>query len=359
MKTLLCCAGILSLALLGVCIPGQGAASPFDITVQRLSPRTAVFYGDPGDNAIVAVATPKGIVVVDAPFSKTIARGFRNAIRAEFKRNDFAYLINTHGHVCHTGGNEAYADVPIIGHESLRRDMLQLMNYPMRAARMREMGEKAVAQTRERLLKTDPKKLEEHAFADFEKGWQIILSDYRENPPVVPPTITFDREMTLHLGDVTVRLMYYGYAHGVADIFVSIPEEDLILTGGVFYPNRVPVVGKVAEAAAPAIVDNWFVVMRRLLNEAGDNTRFLPSHERGVMKKELCQRFVSYLEELWNGVRRAKSNGKTLEQAKAEMPLKNFPGVATVPNETERGTEWEILDIHQQNIEHLWKVLER
>jgi hypothetical protein len=73
----------------------------------------------------------------------------------------------------------------------------------------------------------------------------------------------------------------------------------------------------------------------------------------------LADHFVSYLEAVWNGVRRAKASNKTLEQAKAEMPLKDFPEVSKLPNETLRGTEWEILDIHQQNIEHLWKVLER
>jgi glyoxylase-like metal-dependent hydrolase (beta-lactamase superfamily II) len=335
----------------------RAASPPFDITVQRLSPRVAVFYGDPWDNAIVAVATQKGIVVVDAPFSKTISKGFRDAIQAEFKRSDFAYLINTHEHVCHVGGNEAYADLPIVGHESLRREMLASMNDSQRVANVQGIGEREVTQVRERLRRTDPKQLESHAFASYEKGWQIIQEDYRGNPAVVPPTITFDRDMTLHLGDVTVRLMYYGFAHGIADIVIAIPEENLILTGGVLYPDKVPVTGKVTEKATPAIVDNWLVVMHGLVDSANDSTRFLRSHGRTVMKKEQHQRFVSYLEQLWNKLRRAKASGETLEQVKAETPLKDFPEVAKLPNESLRGTEWEILDIHQQNIEHLWKVL--
>jgi glyoxylase-like metal-dependent hydrolase (beta-lactamase superfamily II) len=330
---------------------------PFDITVQRLSPRVAVFYGDPWDNAIVAVATQKGIVVVDAPFSKTISQGFRDAIHAEFKRSDFAYLINTHEHVCHVGGNEAFPDLPIVGHESLRREMLASMNDSQRVANVRGIGEREVARVRERLRKTDPKQLESHAFANYEKGWQIIQEDYRGNPAVVPPTITFDREMTLHLGNVTMRLIYYGYAHGIADIVIAIPEENLILTGGILSPDQVPVTGKVTEKATPAIVDNWFLVMHGLVDSANDSTRFLGSHGRTVMKKEQYQRFVSYLEKLWNKLRRAKASGETLEQVKAETPLQDFPEVAKLSNESLRGSEWEILDIHQQNIEHLWKVL--
>jgi glyoxylase-like metal-dependent hydrolase (beta-lactamase superfamily II) len=340
-------------------IEPKGGTSPFDIAVQRLSPRVAVFYGDPWDNGIVALAAKKGIVVVDAPFSKTIAQGFRNAIQAEFKRNDFIYLINTHEHVCHVGGNEAYADLPIIGHESLRREMLKSMDDSNRITNVRGIGEREMARSRERLLKSDPKKLQDPGFINYEKGWQIIQEDYRKNPMIIPPTITFDREMTLHLGDVTMRLMYYGHAHGIADIVVSIPEENLILTAGIFYPINVPIADKVTEDATPEIVDNWFVVMHGLLNEANDSTRFLASHGHTVMKKEQVQQFVSYLEVMWNSIRRAKSNGKTLEQVKTEMPLKDFHEIAKLPNEKYRGTEWEILDIHQQNIEHLWKVLGR
>lgn len=339
-------------------ISAQTAPPPFDVTVKRLSPRVAVFYGDPWDNAIVAIASQKGIVVIDAPFSKTIAKGFRDAIQAEFKRDDFVYLINTHDHVCHIGGNEAYADLPIVGHDSLLPAMLKLKNDPQRASNMRGIAERSLATTREYLEKNDPQKLKGHGFANFEKSWQIIQSDYRDNPSLVPPTITFDREMTLHLGDVNVRLTYYGHAHGIADTIVSIPEENLVMTAGIFEVNSLPIAGKVTAEATPAVLDNWFVVMHRLLNESNESTLFLPSHGRTAMKKDQVQQSVSYLEDLWKKVRLAKSSGKTLSETMAAAPLKDFPGAAKLPNEYLRGTEWEILDIHQQNIEHMWKASE-
>jgi glyoxylase-like metal-dependent hydrolase (beta-lactamase superfamily II) len=330
----------------------------YKVDVVRLSPRVAVFYGGPWDNAIVALATQKGIVVVDAPFSKTTAQGFREAIRAEFGRNDFAYLINTHEHNCHVGGNEAFADIPIIGHDSLRREMLTWMNDPKRVTDFLETSESQLSRVREYYRKNDPKKLEGPDYVNYEKEWRIIQADLRANPVPVPPTITFDREMTLHLGDVDVRLVYYGHSHGLTDTIVSIPQENLVLTAGIFYPTKVPVLDKVAEESTPANVDNWFVVMHGLLNEANDDTRFLASHGRAIMKKGQYQQFVSYLEGVWNGVRRANSSGKTLEQAKADIQLRDFPEIARLPNEELRGTEWENLDIHGHNIEHLWKVLD-
>lgn len=339
-------------------ISAQTTKPAFDITVKRLSPRVAVFYGDPWDNAIVAIAGQKGIVVVDAPFSKTISKGFRDAIQAEFKRNDFAYLVNTHDHVCHIGGNEAYADLPIVGHESLIPEMLRLKNDPKRSADMLGIADRGLSLTREYLEKNAPEKLKSHEFANFENSWHIIQADYRAAPPLVPPTITFDREMTLHLGDVNVRLTYYGHAHGIADTIVSIPEENLVLTAGIFDIDSVPVTGKVTPQATPAELDNWFVVMRRLLDESNESTQFVPSHGRTMMKKSQVQQSVAYLQELWSKVRQAKTSGKTLAETAAETPLKNFSDMGKVSNEYLRGTEWEILDIHRQNIEHMWKVLE-
>lgn len=328
------------------------------LEVVRLSPRVAVVYGDPWDNGIVAVATKKGIVVVDAPFSRTIGAAFREAIRAELKRNDFAWLVNTHEHVCHVGGNAAFADVPIVGHESLRDEVVAMTADPARVPKLCEMADRQVSRVRDYLAKHDPKKLESADWAVFEKSWKTIQSDARAHPALVPPTITFEKEMTLHLDDVSVRLDFYGHAHGIADTIVRIPEENLVLTAGVFYPTKVPLVDAVAEKATPAGIDNWFVVMRAVLKDANAETRFLPSHGRAVMKKGQYEGFVSYLEGVWNGVKRARSGGRTLEQAKADVPLTSFPAVAKLPNEDLRGTEWENLDIHGHNVERLWKVLD-
>lgn len=339
----------------------EGAPRPndFGLDVVRLSPRVAVVYGGPWDNGIVAVATRKGIVVVDAPFSKSLSAAFRAAIRAELGRSDFAYLVNTHEHVCHVGGNAAYADVPIVGHESLLVEMRAMAADAGRAEEVAGIGDRELAKVREYLRKADPKKLEGPEWALYEKVWRGIQADVRKDPSLVLPTITFDRELTLRLGDVTVRLDYYGHSHGAADTVVRVPEENLVLTAGIFYPAKVPALADVTEKATPGEIDNWFVVMKGLLEEANDETKFLASHSRVVMKKEKYRGYVAYLEAVWNGLRSARAKGRTLEQAKADLPLSGFPGVAGLPNEELRGTEWENLDIHGHNIERLWKALER
>ena len=353
---------LLGLAL-GAAFSFGGAArgNEFGIDVLRLSPRAAVFYGDPWNNAILVLATSKGLVVMDSSWCGTIANGFRAAIQTEFKRNDFAYLINTHEHTDHIGGNEAYSDLPIVGHESVRREMLKSMSDPATKVKWRDFSaEKEIAKMRDYYAKNYPKFLDSPAYAGCVKCYQAMEADFHGNHVLVPPTVTFDRRLTLHLGDLTIRLMYFGGFHSVGDTIISIPEENLVMVGQIFFSRGVPAASKrLAESTTPQMVDNWFVVLREVLGEANETTRFLTCSQRQVMGKAECQRFSNYLEKLWSGVRQAKAEGKTLEQSYTVLPLQDFPEMANQPNEAYRGTEWEVLDIHRQNIGFFWKVLGR
>jgi hypothetical protein len=352
---------VLPLLILNLLAP-LGRAADFDIKVDRLSPRAAVFSGDPWGNAIVAVATSKGIIVVDAPFSRTIAGGFRQAIQTEFKRTDFACLINTHEHTCHVSGNGSYADVPIVGHASIRADMLKSMADPAHKFSVASLQKLCVSQienARTYFAKNDPARLKTPAWLNYEKCWRLIADDLAHGHVTVPPTITFDRQMTLYSGDVTARLDYFGCAHGVGDTIVSFPEENLVVTAGIFYAHLVPIIHP-SNAITARIVDNWFVVLHDLLDRADGSTRFMASHSATPMNKAQIQLFASYLEGLWGDVRRAKSGGETLVQFKARLPLAaRFPEMAKLSNSNLIGTEWEIRDIHDQNIDVLWNALAR
>ena len=66
----------------------------------------------------IALAGERGIVVVDTSVSPTLASKIRELIVEQFGRADIFYLINTHSHLDHVGGNEAFADTLIIGHEN-------------------------------------------------------------------------------------------------------------------------------------------------------------------------------------------------------------------------------------------------
>ena len=343
-----------------------------EIKVHRLSPRAAVFNLGAQEQAvaILALATQRGIVVVDAGMDLDIAKACRSAIQAEFKRSDFVYLINSHGHDEHIFGNGAYADLPIVGQE-LSRD--------------RALNE--IAFMRSYFLKNDPTMLETPQFTLYERAMpksfepprnaqnpdtiKALVARYRQGLASVPPSITFDRQMTLHLGDMTMRLDYFGQAHSPTDIVISVPEENLAMTGSLFFPGQLPVVGVRGNPVGtgigpppsmpqPQVVDNWLAVLRTMLGEANESTRFIPAHGSVPMNKAQMQQFYSYLERLWSEVHRLKAEGKTLEQTKAALPLKErFPEAAGLRDDMYRGKPYETLGIHQYNVEFLWKTLDK
>jgi len=256
-----------------ICAPAGAQEQPQpqipEIKVHRLSARAATFnLGSTGGAvAVLALATQKGIVVVDAPGNVDIAKAVRNAIQAEFKRSDFAYLINSHGHGEHTGGNGAYADLPIVGHERQRTWMLSEIAF-MRTYFLKN-DPKVIEGPQFTLYESAmPKTIEPLQFAQNEESIKLVAARYRGGLVTVPPTITFDSRLTLNLGDMTVRLIYYGPAHSVTDTIISVPEENLAVTGSLFFPGQVPMLGvrgnpvDTGFAAAPTfpqpqVIDNW------------------------------------------------------------------------------------------------------
>jgi hypothetical protein len=144
----------------------------------------------------------------------------------------------------------------------------------------------------------------------------------------------------------------------VGDTIITVPEENLVMVEQLFFPQRIPIANvSLADTTTPAMVDNWLVVLREVLSESNEKTRFMTCSGREFMNKGDVEHFLGYLDQMWAGVRRAKAEGKNLEQARAALPLKDFPMYAKLSNSSFVGTEWEIRDIQQNNVDFFWKVL--
>jgi glyoxylase-like metal-dependent hydrolase (beta-lactamase superfamily II) len=339
----------------GVTAPAETQPTPdLGITVHRLSPRAAAFNVGPWGNTYLALATQKGIVVIDSGFSKTIAQAVRAAIQAEFKRSDFAFLVNSHEHSDHIFGNGAYSDIPIVGSDLLRAAVLAMKADPTIIAPRLAIPEQSLARTQQD-LKKDPKLLENPDVARGERFWKIVQADYAAGLDLVPPTVTFDRRMTLNLGDASVHLFSFGHWHSSADTIISVPEEGIVRLGAIFYADHLPIVNSPygpKEAVTAAIVDNWIAVLNEVMAQANEKTRFVSCHGWTLMTKAQCAPQVVYLEKLWNDVRRAKAAGKTLEQTKEAVPrVESLSEVAGLAD-----TGQEVPHIHAHNIEALWNA---
>jgi glyoxylase-like metal-dependent hydrolase (beta-lactamase superfamily II) len=332
---------------------GPQASPDLGITVHRISPRAAVFNVGPWNNSYLAPATQKGIVVIDSAFSKTVAQAVRASIQAEFKRSDFAFLINSHEHSDHVFGNSAYSDIPIVGSDLLRASILRMKSEPASIAPRLAIPEESLAGTRQELLK-DPRLAHDPRVSQSEEFWKVVQADYSAGVEFVPPTITFDHRLSLNLSDVSVNLFSFGHWHSAADTIISIPEEGVIRLGAILYAGQLPVVRNryANEPFTAAIVDHWIAVLNEVMAQADEKTQFISCHGWTVMSKAQCAPQVAYLGKLWKEVRRAKSAGKTLQQVKEVLSRAQlFAEVAGLTNAADQ-----VPNIHEHNIEELWSV---
>lgn len=302
-------------ALLLVSLVQAQINNEIPIRVQRLSDRVIVLTEDsPMENNIIAIASSKGLVVVDVSGSPFTAAKMRKVIEKEFGRNDFAYVINTHHHWDHAWGNQVFADTVIIGHEkcveAMRRDTA---NMSQRVSRIGQMLKEMKARL-DNLDQNSPDAKEIRKQLAFQTRIHKGLSD---GYVFTPPVLTFNDRLTLDLGDLTLKLIYFGRAHSGSDIFIHVPEERILLTGDLFLERGwLPLFSGLPELDVP----RWIEALHYVLDREDQVKHVIPGH-RDIWNREKLVMWQDYIVNLWEGVVEAEAEGLDFEAVKARFPL--------------------------------------
>ncbi len=334
----------------------------FDIQVNRLSDKVALLHGGLGNTNVLVIASESGMVIIDAPYSRDATMCYKKAAIDEFNRNDFIYLINSHADICHIYGNAAFEDIPIIGHEILKTEMLNSKTDTSNGLHISKWISNA-KQTIENL---------EAAMKSFENTEDIpqgmintkrhvedLLSEYSNGMDIVAPTISFTESFNLDLGDISIQMDYYGYAHSKGHILIYIPEENILFSGGIFYKDLLPIIS-INETSPEDIYSEWLRLLKYYTGDETDLKYIIPSHggTESIYKKEDLIKKRNYLQKLLSDMQRIKNENYTLNMAKKELYFeKAFSEFSNLTNSADIGTEWEIPDIHINNIERLYGFL--
>jgi glyoxylase-like metal-dependent hydrolase (beta-lactamase superfamily II) len=206
-------------------------AQPVDsfIKTEKLNDKTILIRM--GYDAITAIETKKGIVVIDAGISNGLTVKYRKIIEDEFQENDIAYLINTHGHPDHTGGNTVFADALIIGHENCASEISNQWKDP---EKVKSALKKIVNDYDKELQALTPGTNEWDNVFCQKTRYQYAYNDVLINCPVTKPNVTFNDSLDLDMGDVKFNMYYFGIAHSESDIIVHIPEMKILMVGDLF-----------------------------------------------------------------------------------------------------------------------------
>ena len=189
-------------------------------------------------NTTVIIGT-RAVLVVDSCQTPSAAREDIAQIRT-WTNKPVAYLVNTHWHTDHNGGNAeylaAFPSVVIIAHPETRR-----MMDASRATIVKTWTTQAAAQ-RERLnqwLKTGNgpggKPLTDAERASIPRRLEDadqILADAGAFT-YQAPTMTFEREVTLDLGGREAEVRHVGRANTGGDVIVYLPSEKLLAAGDI------------------------------------------------------------------------------------------------------------------------------
>lgn len=269
---------------------GQGLAQTeesLSIDVEKLSDRVAVFKIQGGDNNIVALNSEKGIVVIDTDISPSFAALLRKKMAEVFERDDFAYVINTHSHGDHTGGNQVFADAIIIGHENCPAAMEKDDEGRERSNAQIKAG---VERMKNMLTKMEAGSDQAKSMAQRISYYEIGLQGRGKDFVLTPPSLTFREGMTLHLGDLELDLMYFGVSHSTSDILIHCPQEGLWATGDLFFAGG----DMYIDSERILDLSRWVANLEKIVKTEMDIKIIVPGHE-GFLAMDVLKKKLDYV----------------------------------------------------------------
>jgi len=332
---------------------GAGRSPDEFINIEKLSNRVILAYWVGTDRRcnLTAIQSQKGLVIIDTEMSPRIMAPIKARIERIFGRSDWTYVINTHAHDNHAGGNSLFPGATIVGHDNVAAEMqpwVRRQTEPEWKNRVLAQANQLIGNLRAYLPQVARNRGQTRIIQGEIKFWELHMQDLREGYPLVPPTLTFADRHTIDLGGLTLELFYFGKGHSNCDILIYVPQERLLVTGGVIYQRAC--VPEVAEETTLQDVHRFLAVLDRFVPAEVKIDHVVPGHSVPLEKKDLLA-VRDYYQRMLVGVQAAQQEGLTLEQTMSRLALKtNFPAFRDPPAGWSHG-------FHERSLKNLWRIL--
>jgi glyoxylase-like metal-dependent hydrolase (beta-lactamase superfamily II) len=274
---------VFSFVFTAAVVHGQQDFSKVEIKTTKISPNFYMLEGQGG--AIGVLAGPDGVLMVDtqfAPLTEKIVAAIR-----QISDRPIRFVVNTHLHGDHTGGNE---NLGKMGATILAREQL-----------------------RARLAKPNP-----------------TASGAPGVPAPAPalPLLTYNAPLTLHMNGEQVQLIPIPAAHTDGDTLVKFVTADVIMTGDFYRSVGYPNIDRANGGSLKGMLDG----LNQVIALAGPATKIIPGHG-AIVDRAAVASHRDMIMAIRDRVSPLVKKGATVEQVIAAKPTSDFdskvPGIGT------------------------------
>jgi cyclase len=261
-------------ALTAAPVAAQQDFSKVEVKAEQLAPGVAVLFGA-GGNIGVSYGDDGTVLIDDqfAPLTEKIQAAVTGVGATPVK-----FLINTHWHGDHSGGNENFgkAGAIIMAHDNVRVRMA-----------------------------SDQK---------------TAFGEVKASPKVALPVITYADGLKLHLNGEEVRVISMPPAHTDGDSIVHWTKSNVIHMGDLFFHKMsFPFVDRSSGGDVRGVI----AAADKVLAMADDATKIIPGHGPVATKADLVA-YRAMVSEIVAKVDVAVKAGKTLDDVKAMKPADGY-----------------------------------
>jgi cyclase len=221
-------------------------------------------------------AGPDGVFVIDDQYPNSAPANLAKI--KEIAGAGPRYLVNTHWHGDHAGGNAAFAEAGamIFAHVNVLKRL---------SGEVKSIG-----------LNGQP------AAASPEAAW---------------PVVTFTEGVDFHLNDETIKVTKVPSSHTDGDSVIRFVEPNIIHTGDIFFNGIFPVI----DLGSGGSVKGYLAAMETIWANADDRTRIIPGHGDMATKADLSKQ-IDMLAGAIAAVEKHVKAGDSLQKTIAAKPLK-------------------------------------
>jgi cyclase len=249
--------------------------SKVQIKVTKVAGTVYMLEGSDAGN-IAASVGEDGIVIVDdqyAPLAEKIQAALKGITDKPVR-----FIINTHYHGDHTGGNEYFQkQAPIIAHDNVRKRLTE-------GSTGGNLGS--------------------------------LKFDSKPQPKGALPILTFDHDVTVHLNGEDIRALHFPSGHTDGDSIIFFPQSKVVHMGDDFVRYGFPFI----DLAAGGSVEGMIIACEEVIPKLPPDVKVIPGHG-AIGTLDDVREYITMLKETRAVVQKGVQQGKTLDQLKQEKVL--------------------------------------